>query len=51
MSDVKEFVEKVVIDNKEYKVITKESENCLGKDKLVQLILNYALRELRNEDF
>lgn len=38
------------LDNKEFTVITKVSNNCLNKEKLLKLIAGYAMKELREED-
>lgn len=38
------------IDNKKFTVITRVSNDNLGKDKLVKLIAGYAMQELRKED-
>lgn len=35
------------IDNKKFTVITRISNDSIGKDKLVKLIAEYVLRELR----
>lgn len=35
------------INNKKFTVITRISDNSLGKDKLVKLIAEYVLQELR----
>ena len=37
-------------DSKKYTVITRVSENCLGKESLKKLICNYAMRELQEND-
>jgi len=39
------------IDNKEFTVITKVSNDCLNKDKLIKLIAGYAMQELKQEDW
>ena len=36
------------VDSKKYTVITRVSENCLGKESLKKLICNYAMRELQD---
>ena len=38
------------VDSKKYTVITRVSENCLGKESLKKLICNYAMRELQEND-
>lgn len=38
------------IDNKKFTVITRKATECLSKEKLIQLIVNYAIRELNKED-
>ena len=45
-----EIKETYTLDDKEYTVITRVSNNSLGKDKLVKLIAGYAMQELRQED-
>lgn len=39
------------VDNKEFIVTTKISDNCLNKDKLIKLIARYAMQELKQEDW
>lgn len=36
------------INNTEYTVISKKTENSLGKEKLIDLIVNYAIQELKH---
>ena len=38
------------VDSKKYTVITRVSENCLGKESLKKLICKYAMRELQEND-
>ena len=38
------------INNKKYTVITRTAKECLDKDRLVKLICNYAMNELKQED-
>ena len=44
----KEDKEKYKINNTEYTVISKKTENSLGKEKLIDLIVNYAIQELKH---
>lgn len=47
----KEEKEIYEVDNKKFTVISRVSNNNFNKDKLVRLIANYAMQELRQEDF
>ena len=44
----KEDKEIYTINNTEYTVISKKTENSLGKEKLIDLIVNYAIQELKH---
>ena len=44
----KEDKEIYTINNTEYTVISKKMENSLGKEKLIDLIVNYAIQELKH---
>ena len=44
----KENKEIYTINNTEYTVISKKTENSLGKEKLIDLIVNYAIQELKH---
>ena len=44
----KEDKEIYTINNTEYTVISKKTENSLGKEKLIDLIGNYAIQELKH---
>ncbi len=44
----KEDKEIYTINNTEYTVISKKIENSLGKEKLIDLIVNYAIQELKH---
>lgn len=47
-SEQKEIFE---IGNKKYTVITKKSKESLDKEKLIKLIVGYAMQEIKQEDF
>lgn len=38
------------INNKKYTVITRTAKESLDKERLVKLICNYAMNELKQED-
>ncbi len=44
----KEDKEIYTINNTEYTVISKKTENSMGKEKLIDLIVNYAIQELKH---
>lgn len=44
----KEDKEIYIINNTEYTVISKKTENSMGKEKLIDLIVNYAIQELKH---
>lgn len=44
----KEDKEIYTINNTEYTVISKKTENSLRKEKLIDLIVNYAIQELKH---
>lgn len=44
----KEDKEIYTINNTEYTVISKKTENSLEKEKLIDLIVNYAIQELKH---
>ena len=44
----KEDKEIYTINNTEYTVISKTTENSMGKEKLIDLIVNYAIQELKH---
>lgn len=44
----KEDKEIYTINGTEYTVISKKIENSLGKEKLIDLIVNYAIQELKH---
>lgn len=46
----KEDKEIYTINNTEYTVISKKMENSLGKEKLIDLIVNYAIQELKHPE-
>lgn len=46
----KEDKEIYTINNTEYTVISKKTENSLGKEKLIDLIVNYAIQELKHPE-
>lgn len=40
----------IKINNKNFTVITRISENSLSKESLIKLIVEYAMRELEQEE-
>ena len=46
----KEDKEIYTINNTEYTVISKKTENSMGKEKLIDLIVNYAIQELKHPE-
>ena len=46
----KEDKEIYTINNTEYTVISKKTENSLGKEKLIDLIVNYEIQELKHPE-
>ncbi len=45
-----EETEVYTINEKDYKVITRVTKECLAKDSLIKLLSKYAMQELKLDD-